>query len=84
MMNIYRDILPKLGGYLTDKAKIHLPRVELFIQEIARREPLYFQQRSIDEKEKEYAGDGYKDHYYKVRHDHQLLIQSVFASEKPW
>lgn len=32
MMNVYRDMLPDLGGYLTDKANIHLPRLELFIQ----------------------------------------------------
>jgi 5'-3' exoribonuclease 1 len=41
MMNVYRDIMPTLGGYLTDKSKIHMPRLELFIQEIGRREPLY-------------------------------------------
>lgn len=67
MMNVYRDMLPDLGGYLTDKAKIHLPRVELFMQEIGRREPLYFQQRATDEKDFQYADDGYKDHYYKTK-----------------
>ena len=50
MMNVYRDLLPALGGYLTQKASIHLPRTELFLQEIGRREPLYFQQRATDEK----------------------------------
>ena len=66
MMNVYRDMLPEMGGYLTDKSKIHLPRLELFIQEISRREPLYFQQRAIDERDQGYADDGYKAHYYKV------------------
>ena len=65
MMNVYRDIMPTLGGYLTDKSKMHLPRVELFIQEIGRREPLYFQQRATDEKEPRYAEDGYRNFYYK-------------------
>ena len=37
-MNVYRDMLPDLGGYITKKADIHLPRLELFIQEISRRE----------------------------------------------
>jgi 5'-3' exoribonuclease 1 len=37
-LNVYQDMLPHLGGYLTDKAKIHPARVELFFQEIARRE----------------------------------------------
>lgn len=65
MMNVYRDIMPSLGGYLTDKSQIHMPRVELFIQEIGRREPLYFQQRATDEKEPRYAEDGYKEFYYQ-------------------
>lgn len=65
MMNIYRDILPKLGGYLTDKAKVHLVRIEVFLQEVSRREPLYFQQRAIEEKDEIYAGDKYKSHYYE-------------------
>lgn len=67
MMNVYRDIMPTLGGYLTNKSKLHLPRVELFIQEIGRREPLYFQQRAADEKEPQYGEDGYKDFYYKAK-----------------
>lgn len=49
-----------------DKERIHLPRVELFLQEIARREPLYFQQRAIEEQDDAYAGDDYRKHYYKV------------------
>jgi 5'-3' exonuclease len=64
-----RDILPHIGGYLSDKTQIHLPRIELFLQEMARREPLYFQQRSIDEKDEGYADAGYRDHYYKVHTD---------------
>ena len=36
------------------------------MQEIGRREPLYFQQRAIDEKDTEYAGENYSEHYYKV------------------
>ena len=67
MMNIYRDILPSLGGYLTDKADIHMPRVEAFLQEVSRREPLYFQQRAIDEKDPAYADTNYKEHYYSAK-----------------
>jgi hypothetical protein len=52
--------LPRIQG------NIHLSRVELFLQEIGRREPLYFQQRAIDEKDSEYANDNYAEHYYKV------------------
>lgn len=67
MMNVYRDLLPTLGGFLTDKSKIHLPRLELFLQEISRREPLYFQQRSADEKEPRYNDDDYKKFYYEQK-----------------
>ena len=59
-------LLCSVGGYLTRRDSIQLPRVELFIQEIARREPLYFQQRAIDEKDPGYSAAGYRDHYYKV------------------
>lgn len=76
-MNIYRDIMPRTGGYLSDKNGIHLPRLELYIQELARREPLYFQQRAVDEKEPNYADDGYKNFYYKV--SGKETITSVFV-----
>jgi 5'-3' exonuclease len=67
MMAVYKEMFPLLGGYLTKKNQIHLPRLELFLQEIARREPLYFQQRSIEENEQEYANqDQYKRFYYHV------------------
>eukprot|EP01036_Dinobryon_divergens_P031378 gene31378-40766_t len=84
MMTIYRDMLPQLGGYLTDKESIHLPRVELFLQEIARREPLYFQQRAIEEQDDAYASDDYRKHYYKVKfgvdvNDHASVRKIVLS-----
>ena len=66
MMSMYRELLPSLGGYLTSKTHIHRARVELFLQELARREPLYFEQRAVDEQESAYADAGYRDHYYEV------------------
>lgn len=78
MMNVYRDMLPDLGGYITSKSSIHLPRLEMFIQEISRREPLYFQQRAIDDRDKNYAGDGYREHYYKVLLAYSLIIPFLF------
>jgi len=66
MMSMYRELLPSLGGYLTSKTHIHRARVELFLQELARREPLYFEQRAADEQESAYADAGYRDHYYEV------------------
>jgi hypothetical protein len=86
MMNTYRDILPGLGGYLTQKNSLHLPRVELFLQELARREPLYFQQRAMDEKEPAYAGLGYRDFYYQVRCSYDVTVCNARAlfSELPY
>lgn len=46
MMNAYKDMLPGLGGYLTEKTKVHLPRLELFFRELAKYEPPYFERRS--------------------------------------
>lgn len=66
-MSVYKDMFPTLGGYLTDKGQLHFPRIELFIQEISRREPLYFQQRAIEDKERPFATPEYRDHYYKMK-----------------
>mmetsp|Transcript_22963 Transcript_22963/g.29979 ORF Transcript_22963/g.29979 Transcript_22963/m.29979 type:complete len:659 (-) Transcript_22963:392-2368(-) len=71
MMSCYREMLPKFGGYLTDKTKIHRLRFELFVSEIARREPLYFMQRGREEQDPGFANPqdplAYKDYYYKVK-----------------
>ena len=66
LMTIYKNLLPRLGGYVTDGVAVHLPRLELIIAEFARREPLYFEQRAADDYVPEYATDEYKQHYYKV------------------
>ena len=73
MMNIYKETIPQLGGYLINDTDLHLNRIEIYLQEIARREPLYFQQRAIDDKEPGYATDDYKDFYYKVTNSIQLI-----------
>ena len=59
------------------QGNIHLSRVELFLQEIGRREPLYFQQRAIDEKDSEYADNNYAEHYYKVQDEISRMLNSV-------
>ena len=67
MMAVYQELLPEdLGGYLCRRDAIHLNRLELFIQEVARREPLYFQQRAADDKDPRFADDNYRAHYYRV------------------
>jgi len=71
MISIYREMLPELGGYLTDKAAIHRGRFELLMAELARREPLYFMQRGREEQDAGFANPSdplaYRDYYYKVK-----------------
>lgn len=66
MIDIYCQVLLQSGGYMTNKHKLHLPRIELFLQSLSRKEPLYFEQRSLDEGEEAYATSRYKDYYYLV------------------
>ena len=56
MMTTYKDMLPRLGGYLTDKTRIHLPRLELFMRELSRYEPPYWRRRGEEEREAESHG----------------------------
>ena len=79
-MSIYIDILPSLGGYLINKEYIHRNRIELFIQEIARREPLYFQQRGVEEKITEYMDSGYREYYYLVGYSVYCIVVSIIYS----
>jgi hypothetical protein len=44
-----------------------MPRLELLLQELSRREPLYFEQRAVEEQVPEYMDNSkYRDHYYEV------------------
>lgn len=60
MMNVYKDLLPVFGGYLTDKGRIHLPRLELFLREMSRFEALYFKHRGTEEKNEMMNSKTYK------------------------
>jgi len=64
MMGAYKRLLPKMGGYLTDKSRIHFGRFELFMNDIARQEPLYFYRRGAAEKAVEYQSRSYPETYY--------------------
>ena len=41
----YVALLPKLGGYLTDAGRVHLPRAELVLREVAACEEEVFERR---------------------------------------
>ncbi|CAN0150154.1 unnamed protein product [Ectocarpus sp. 13 AM-2016] len=49
MMNMYKLLLPKMGGYLTKKDQIHHGRLEMFMHEVSRREAMYFRRRGVEE-----------------------------------
>jgi 5'-3' exoribonuclease 1 len=72
IMDTYHNLLPTLGGYVTDKGSIHLNRLELIFAELARREPLYFQHRAIHEEIPEFETETYKTYYYLVRCMHHF------------
>ena len=62
----YKEMLPNLGGYLTDKTRIHLPRLELYFRELARYETPYFQRRGLEEENPTMGAlDTYADEYYR-------------------
>ena len=65
MMASYRELLPVMKGYVTDKEKLHLPRLELLLRSLAAYEPTYFARRGALEKVPEYEDPKlYADHYY--------------------
>ena len=46
MLRTYTELLPSLGGYLTDKASIDLPRFETFMRTLSRHEPFVFAKKA--------------------------------------
>lgn len=67
MMDIYLQLMPTLGGYLVNSSSLHLPRIELFAQEVARSEKAFFQQRAFEENIPDYDPEKYREEYYRVR-----------------
>lgn len=61
-MSVYKE----LNGFLTDKAKLHLPRFELLCRALASFEPSYFARRAVQESCPEYEDD-YRTHYYQTK-----------------
>ena len=64
MLNSYTDLLPKMGGYLTKREKIHPERFQLFMNQLMKFERNYFESRAVEEGEKGWASDKYDEFYY--------------------
>ena len=59
MMSTYRELLPVMGGHITDKEQIHLPRLELLCRALATFEaPTASRQTGIYDREDSRCGDG--------------------------
>lgn len=48
MIEIYKKVLPKLTGYLTELGEVHLDRVEQFVKSLAEQEASMMQQRFLN------------------------------------
>lgn len=46
---IYKRILPQLGGYLTDRGNVYLDRAEVFLTELGKQEAKVFKQRLAED-----------------------------------
>jgi len=46
MLRTYTDMLPTLGGYLTDKDQLHFGRFEAFVRQLARNEAAHFEMKA--------------------------------------
>ena len=49
LMKIWRNELPRMGGYLTNNGKVHLDRAQIILEGLAKNEGNIFQQRKFDE-----------------------------------
>jgi len=65
MITAYTDLLPVMGGYLTNKNRINPRRFEMFLTVIRSYESEYFQRRGVEEDEPDFCdSDKYKAKYY--------------------
>jgi len=67
MLGLYTDMLPKFGGYLTDREKIHPERFQLFVVELMKYEKTHFESRAVEEKEGKWGSDFYDEYYYEEK-----------------
>ncbi|KAK4528356.1 hypothetical protein GAYE_SCF55G6297 [Galdieria yellowstonensis] len=67
MFAVYKSLLPQMGGYLTERHRIHPQRTECFLQQVAKAERAYFQYRAMEENEPGFLGDDYRKYYYESK-----------------
>lgn len=47
MFDLYKELLPELGGYLTHAGKLHRGRLEVFLHKLANLEAKVLQERAL-------------------------------------
>lgn len=67
MMSTYKELRPALGGFVSRKEAIHLPRLELVFRSLAAFEPQYFARRGLQEQNEAYQSRDYADAYYATK-----------------
>mmetsp|Transcript_16258 Transcript_16258/g.32971 ORF Transcript_16258/g.32971 Transcript_16258/m.32971 type:complete len:667 (-) Transcript_16258:1667-3667(-) len=68
MFRTYKELLPQWGGYLTDAHRLHPDRLEIFMKKLAERgEAQFFENKSMEESDKDYRGTKYRSHYYEMK-----------------
>ena len=67
MMSTYKELRPALGGFVSRKEAIHLPRLELVFRSLAAFEPQYFARRGLQEQNEAYQSRDYADAYYAAK-----------------
>lgn len=68
MFLVYKELLPKWRGYLTQGHRLHSARLEHFLSLVSRSEPQYFRSRGLEEGVPAYVEEGkYRAHYYKEK-----------------
>ncbi|BEI84384.1 hypothetical protein CcaverHIS002_0409880 [Cutaneotrichosporon cavernicola] len=67
LLEIWRNELPRMGGYLTNHGKVNLDRAQLILEGLASREDSIFQKRKEDEDRQKSR----ENHRRKQEHDRQ-------------
>ena len=67
MFRVYRKLLPKWGGYLTDRHRLHPGRLESFLEYVSMYEAMYFEQRARTDGISDYATEKYYARYYREK-----------------
>uniref|UniRef100_A0A7N6AIV6 5'-3' exoribonuclease n=1 Tax=Anabas testudineus TaxID=64144 RepID=A0A7N6AIV6_ANATE len=71
LVNIYKDVVHKTGGYLTQNGYVNLERVEMIMQAVGVAEDNIFKKRKEDDVRflSRANSEGWKQRYYKTKFD---------------